>query len=416
MAEPVQSVLDNALATVAKAIEADQDGDAERALSMYTLAVENFMYVLKYEKNANTLKIIRPKVVEYLKRAEEIKAALCPSVSTDPPAREDDSDTVRLHQMLAGTILTEVPDVHWEDVAGLSSAKEILKETVVLPKRFPDIFVGGRRPWRGILMYGPPGTGKTHLAKAVATEVGGTFFSVSASSLMSKWLGESERLVKALFDMARKKAPAVVFIDEIDSLVGQRTDGENDSTHRVKTEFLVQMDGVGTESAGVLVLAATNTPWSLDPAMRRRFERRIYIGLPEPDVIAQMITRQIAKNPHELTSDHIRQLSLQCKGFSGSDITTFVRTALMQPVHRVQVATHFRRVPRADGRFVFEPCSGSDAAAEEMTWESVPACALTVPTLTFSDFTRSMAACKATVSTTELGRYDEFTESFGMHG
>ena len=122
-----------------------------------------------------------------------------------------------------------------------------------------------------VFLVGFMGSGKSYLAKACATECEGTFFSVSSSDLVSKWMGESERLVKQLFKMARDKKPSIVFIDEVDSLCGSRSEGENDSTRRIKTEFLVQMQGVGTDMNGVLVLGATNVPWELDNAIRRRF-------------------------------------------------------------------------------------------------------------------------------------------------
>ena len=169
-----------------------------------------------------------------------------------------------------GAILSDKPNVKWDDVAGLEGAKDALKEAVILPIKFPHLFTGKRTPWKGILLYGPPGTGKSYLAKAVATEANSTFFSVSSSDLVSKWMGESERLVKTLFQMARENKPAIIFIDEVDSLCGTRGEGESEASRRIKTEFLVQMNGVGHDDTGVLVLGATNIPWQLDNAIKRR--------------------------------------------------------------------------------------------------------------------------------------------------
>lgn len=157
----------------------------------------------------------------------------------------------------------------------MEQAKAALKEAVILPIQFPSMFEGKVKPWKGILLYGPPGTGKSYLAKACATESECTFYNVSSADLVSKWQGESERLVKALFTLARKTKPSIIFIDEIDSMCGARGEGESDATKRIKTEFLVQMQGVGSEDKGLLVLGATNLPWSLDSAIRRRFEKRI---------------------------------------------------------------------------------------------------------------------------------------------
>lgn len=165
-------------------------------------------------------------------------------------------------QTLEESILDSNPNIKWEDIKGLTEVKKILNETIVLPTMRPDIFQGLYAPSRGILLYGPPGTGKTLLAKAIATECKSTFFSISASTLTSKWMGEGEKLMRGLFQLALDKAPSVIFFDEIDSIMGARGGNEHEASRRLKTEFLVQFDGVkGQDSSKhVLVLAATNRP------------------------------------------------------------------------------------------------------------------------------------------------------------
>jgi len=172
--------------------------------------------------------------------------------------------------------------VSWDDVAGLETAKDALKEAVILPMKFPQLFTGKRKPWSGILLYGPPGTGKSFLAKAVATQSQSTFFSVSSSDLVSKWMGESERLVKQLFAMAREARPSIIFVDEVDSLCGTRSEGESEASRRIKTEFLVQMNGVGNEDqTNVLVLGPPNSPWAVARPKKPRWERRGFLPVPE---------------------------------------------------------------------------------------------------------------------------------------
>jgi vacuolar protein-sorting-associated protein 4 len=248
-----------------------------------------------------------------------------------------------LQSKLEGAIVVEKPHVKWSDVAGLEGAKEALKEAVILPIKFPHLFTGKRIPWKGILLFGPPGTGKSYLAKAVATEANNsTFFSVSSSDLVSKWLGESEKLVKNLFELARQHKPSIIFIDEVDSLCSSRSDNESESARRIKTEFLVQMQGVGNDNDGILVLGATNIPWVLDSAIRRRFEKRIFIPLPEEHARVVMFKIHLGNTAHTLTEDDMRELASRSEGYSGADISIVVRDALMQPVRKVQTATHFK--------------------------------------------------------------------------
>jgi len=275
--------LQKAISLVQQATEKDTAKDYQEAFRLYQLSLEYFMTAMKYEKNEKCKQTIKSKVVEYMQRAEKIKELLDkpqPVATSSGGGKgkdgksENDEEKQKFQDSLSGAIVKEKPNVKWDDVAGLHAAKESLKEAVILPIKFPQLFTGKRKPWRGILLYGPPGTGKSYLAKAVATEADSTFFSISSSDLVSKWLGESEKLVRSLFEMARESKPAIIFIDEIDSLCSSRSDSESESARRIKTEFLVQMNGVGNDTDGILVLAATNIPWALDSAIRRRFEKK----------------------------------------------------------------------------------------------------------------------------------------------
>lgn len=183
-------------------------------------------------------------------------------------------------------VLSRGPGVHWDDIEGLHEVKQILVENIVYPQLNPQLFSGIRAPDTGILFYGPPGNGKTLLAKAVATECKCQFFSISASSLVQKHMGESEKLMKTLFAVARLQAPSVIFFDEIDSMLTKRGETEHEASRRLKTEFLVQVDGVGAGSKDhanpqVLIIGATNRPMDLDEAALRRLTKRIYITLPD---------------------------------------------------------------------------------------------------------------------------------------
>lgn len=358
--------LGRAIEVVKKAIEKDTAGDYEPAYQLYYQSLELFMLALKWEKNVKSKEMIRAKAGEYMERAEKLKNHLVENDKSnrkkpaamgangkssggsgkggDGDEEDQDPESKKLRGALAGAILTDKPNIKWEDVAGLDQAKEALKEAVILPIKFPHLFTGKRQPWKGILLYGPPGTGKSYLAKAVATEANSTFFSVSSSDLVSKWMGESERLVKQLFAMARENKPSIIFIDEIDALCGPRGEGESEASRRIKTELLVQMDGVGRDSKGVLILGATNIPWQLDAAIRRRFQRRVHISLPDLPARMKMFELAVGSTPCELKQSDFKQLAQTTEGYSGSDISIAVQDALMQPVRKIQTATHYKKV------------------------------------------------------------------------
>ncbi|CAN1145793.1 Katanin p60 ATPase-containing subunit A-like 2 [Linum perenne] len=247
----------------------------------------------------------------------------------------DSAETRALAEGLCRDIIRGSPDVKWEHIKGLENAKRLLKEAVVMPIKYPKYFTGLLSPWKGILLFGPPGTGKTMLAKAVATECKTTFFNISASSVVSKWRGDSEKLIKVLFELARHHSPSTIFIDEIDAIISQRGEGrgEHEASRRLKTELLVQMDGLMRTNELVFVLAATNLPWELDGAMLRRLEKRILVPLPEPEARRAMFEELLPSGSDEdLPYDILME---RTEGYSGSDIRLLCKEAAMQPLRRV---------------------------------------------------------------------------------
>jgi vacuolar protein-sorting-associated protein 4 len=264
---------------------------------------------------------------------------------------------------------------------------------------------------------------RSYLAKAVATEAESTFYSVSSADLVSKWQGESEKLIRTLFEMARANKPSIIFIDEIDSLCSSRTEGEDNSTRRIKTEFLVQMQGVGTDSTGVLLLGATNLPWDLDPAVRRRFERRVYIPLPDEAARVAMFKIHIGNTPNTLKKEDYGELAKLTDGYSGSDISIVVRNALMEPVRTCQIATHFKKVkgsPHSNPDIIVDdlltPCSPGDPDAIEISLEDVPGDKLYPPVLATKDFIKSLKTTKPSVGKDDLIDFEKFTKDFGQDG
>ncbi|KAG8190496.1 hypothetical protein JTE90_006670 [Oedothorax gibbosus] len=242
----------------------------------------------------------------------------------------------KIVDVIFNEIMDFSPNIKWSDIAGLEFVKTTVQEIVIWPLLRPDIFQGLRAPPRGILLFGPPGTGKTLIGKCIATESNSTFFCISASSLASKWVGESEQLVRALFTVANLNQPAVIFIDEIDSLLSQRSDKDQDFTRKLKTEFLVQFDGAKTSSESrVLVVGATNRPHELDEAARRRFVKRLYVPLPEESARRQIIEKLLEAHQHNLSDEDLKRICDETKGYSCSDVTHLCKEAAMGPIRSI---------------------------------------------------------------------------------
>ncbi|XP_017075852.2 fidgetin-like protein 1 [Drosophila eugracilis] len=239
----------------------------------------------------------------------------------------------KMVDQILGESMHDFKPVAWEDIAGLESAKSTFLEAIIMPLRRPDLFTGVRCPPRGVLLFGPPGTGKTLIAKSIASQAKAKFFSINPSTLTSKWVGDAEKLVKTLFAVAAAHQPAIIFIDEVDSLLSKRSGNENESTLRLKNEFLIHLDGAASnEEIRVLVIGATNRPQELDEAVRRRFVRRLYVPLPTKEARKKIIEKIIRQVKHSLDVMEINELSELTDGYSGADVDTLCRYASMAPL------------------------------------------------------------------------------------
>lgn len=268
------------------------------------------------------------------------------SLKNNNNSNKNNKESTNVDEYILERISKEILETNltltWDDIVGLDDVKRIINEIVVWPMLRPDIFTGLRGPPKGLLLFGPPGTGKTMIGKCIASQCKATFFSISASSLTSKWVGEGEKMVRALFFLARKMEPSVIFIDEIDSLLSQRSENENEGSRRIKTEFLVQFDGVSVgDKDRILVIGATNRPQEIDEAARRRLVKRIYVALPELEARKKMVLQLIKQYNNKIYEEEFNEIARLTEGYSGSDMFNLCREASMEPLREIKNINEF---------------------------------------------------------------------------
>ncbi|MFW9900531.1 MAG: AAA family ATPase [Candidatus Thorarchaeota archaeon] len=343
-----------AVSTAKEAVLLDSQGKYRQAINKYQRAAEILVQFMKYNKNPQMRMLCQKNIEEYVERAKILKSQLGgprsarPSKKPGVSGEEDESkgevavssEEQELIDMISGTIVTESPNVRWDDIAGLENVKQAVREAIVLPIAKPNLFTGARKPWSGILLFGPPGCGKTLLAKAAATECKATFFSASSADLLSKWLGESEKLISSLFKVARLKAPSLIFMDEIDSVATKRGEGsESGGERRVKTQLLSEIQGLkSSQGKPLLVLGATNRPWDIDNAMLSRFEKRVHVPLPDLKGRAGIFKIHTEGVDSALTEEDFIELGVRSEGYSGRDIANVCREVIMMPVRELDMS------------------------------------------------------------------------------
>ena len=324
------------------AIKADSQGAKGMAITNYQNAINVLTKIMKLYPQAKINQVYQERITAYRNRITQLQKI---NSDTEPvldpnatPEEQKQSLEKSKQDELEDLIMKEKPDVSWNEVVGLDNVKNALRESIVYPSKRPDLFPLG---WpRGMLLYGPPGCGKTILAAATANELDGHFITVDAASMMSKWLGEAEKNVSKLFKMAREYAerdnkPVILFVDEVDSLLGERT-SEVGGEIRSKNQFLSEMDGVNGKGKELLlyVIGATNKPWSLDAPFLRRFQKRIYVPLPALEAREKLFNLYTAPlNLNIRVNSHT--LARTFDGYSASDIRDVCQSAQLKVVNEL---------------------------------------------------------------------------------
>ena len=345
--------------------EAESKGQREKAIGHLRRSLGHYQLAIKHERPGPLRTRLVNLTMDIIEKTERLEAGILtqPQVATQPLVEKDgahhDESKMDQFQQIKPEIL---PDIGWDDIIGLESVKNELKMTVQYPMEIPQIYVGNRQAVKGILLYGPPGVGKTMIVKVLAKECGISFFSISSAEIISKWVGDSAKNMKALFEKVKACKPAILFIDEIEAMCPSKDGAGGNVQHsgeamKVVNEILTQMNGLTSDAGmdGVLVIGATNYPWLMDDAILRRFPRRIYLPLPEREDRLDLLQYLLARNRHDigppLEPEDLENLADSTELFSNFDLTELIRFACNLTTEEIINGNYFRLFPTEEGKF-----------------------------------------------------------------
>lgn len=408
----IAKCIQNANVNVKEGIIQEEKGNNNAAVNWYKDAVGLLDKAKSHEKEA-----IKKAAIDNRKQEiERLINRLSPVKLTETPKTAATTLAAASTATQAEKTPSVAAPVTFDSISGLKEAKEAIYEALVYPQKFPVFFANGMNSTNAILLYGPPGTGKTQLARAVATEIKSTFFSITSADILDKYQGESEQKVKNIFKDARENSPSVIFIDEVDSILSERSETNSETSIRIKTLFMTEMNEIKASGGvySIFVLAATNIPWKIDEAIQRRFTKKIYVPLPDTAARIDMFRLKTAKLRATLTDDDFSALAEITDGYSGSDIHNFISDVSSQPFRKYRDALYFVTKVINDAEKLI-PCDKDTENSRPMKLLDIPPEQIELEPLSLSDFKARAPMNKKSVANDQLDRYKEFTNEYGMN-